>query len=103
MQTVNDQIATKDHVNGMQSFRYEDTISLQQYYAQTRPLDVIHLDAIHSYFVHSPWKIMVKHFTNQHNGDLMDWKGEQNVITENKKYITQYGFGVFHEHMRLSP
>eukprot|EP01083_Nonionella_stella_P116365 345729_1 len=37
MQTVNDQIATKDHVNGMQSFRYEDTISLQQYYAQTRP------------------------------------------------------------------
>eukprot|EP01083_Nonionella_stella_P061764 160859_1 len=79
------------------SFQCENTTSLRQYYVQSQ------LDVIHSYLAHSQWKIMVRHFTNQHHIELEECKGEQMVRTNGNKYITEYGFGVVHDHLRLSP
>eukprot|EP01083_Nonionella_stella_P001119 3241_1 len=98
IEAMNDKSATNIHCNDIQSLNYEDTVSLQQYYIQSQ------LDVIHSYLVHSPWKTMVKHLTNQDNGEtLVECEEEPKVTTKKDKYITEYGFGVFHEHLRLSP
>eukprot|EP01083_Nonionella_stella_P175247 609787_1 len=76
----------------------EDTASLRQYYIQSE------LDVIHSYLVHSEWKAMVKHFTNQNHIEFTEYKEEPHDGNTNNKYVTtEYGFGVVHEHHRLRP
>eukprot|EP01084_Bolivina_argentea_P208637 355637_1 len=90
--------------------------SLKQYYLQAK------LDVIHSYLVHSDWKLEVSRYERQNKNT--DDKSEEKFFAENdfkskavnlrdtqkNKYITssesdiiKYGFGVDHVHSHLKP
>eukprot|EP01084_Bolivina_argentea_P171387 296937_1 len=59
----------------------KDMWSLKQFYIQRK------LDSIHSYLVHSDWKEMVQHYTNQYNEEdeyIFDEQKSNKIVTKDK-------------------
>eukprot|EP01084_Bolivina_argentea_P082711 149758_1 len=76
--------------------------NLNQYYAQSL------LDVIHSYLVHSNWKLFVKRYLdNEQKYDIEDENDKFIKHGQNRdKFITddsnQYGFGIDHSHCHMN-
>eukprot|EP01084_Bolivina_argentea_P003991 7563_1 len=102
LQTIIDNTNDKD--NNVFETETKNISALKQYHCQSQ------VDVIHTYLVHSNWKLLMQRYVNQHDEgkeyvddiDLLN-VSNPNAIQNKEKYVSDYGFGVGIEYPHILP